>query len=1042
MKKFVQGILPVVAAFAAAVASPCFAAAQLGIPGQFDVSPLGAATYTVPIQVPPGIAGIEPKLSMSYSSRAGNGLLGVGWTLDGLPAITRCPRTTPQDGVKGAVLYTSDDRFCLDGKRLMVVSGTYGAAGSEYRTEIDAFLKVTALGSAVAGPQSFVVKTKDGLTMEFGGSSDSRVLAANAAGVRVWALNKVSDVMGNTQSIVYGLPSVIAGSTKEFNAYPLRIEYTSNPRTGLAAANNVEFNYAVRPTAEILNAYQGGQQFLTSVRLSGIVTKTNGSVVSTYTPSYSSQPDQRSTMQSLTLCGKAGPCAPVTSFKLGSAGPGLYPFPGSMITPVSQAESSVSGGKWITLDVDGDGITDLVHFTEISGVYRIWKSNGDGTFSIRELTASGDTGLSTGTWQVLDVNGDGLADLVHITATPGLVRVWKSNGDGTFAISPFSGASADSSDLSQGGWLILDVNGDGLADLVHLVGSNEVAIWNATEDMRVWKSNGDGTFTISRLLRSGGTVLWLEDGEILNALFRSKWQVMDVNGDGLADLVQFYIDRENFSSWLIVRQSNGDGTFGYSRSQNPIFSATGSEGVADGSKSRVYTWVPIDVNQDGLTDLVVQATFRDHHVGVGLLSDADLNQSMTLFSKGDGTFEGKPLPSTPDRPLVDGAWQVVDTDGDGLADLVHTPSNLAGVGGYTVWRSKGDGTFSVNSSAVNVDTCSSACTDMYAGDFTGSGAAGFVRVDGKTVKSAWLLGRPPSNLVTGVSNGSGSILSWNIDALPIMLIRQNYAKDVPSNNSAWTLSSAIPVVSEVRKQAVSWVTSNSTISRLNRVTSFSYGSARVERNGRGFVGFRWQQMADSITGLRTRTTFRQDFPYIGLVESRSTGSGGSWDNLSTTTNSYSAMIAGSPDTAASSPYGCRLSIDANCFIAQDKRYFVYPSEINAQSKDLNGALLPRTRILNADPDHYGNLRQETTQILNSDGSPTDYSTVVASTYYNDPANWFIGRLTKRVTDRGGPTVATPVVPGSGGLPPAPAPQLPAQTTATIMTILQLLLSDD
>ena len=89
MKKFVQGLLPVVAAFAAAVASPCFAAAQLGIPGQFDVSPLGAATYTVPIQVPPGIAGIEPKLSMSYSSRAGNGLLGVGWTLDGLPAITR-----------------------------------------------------------------------------------------------------------------------------------------------------------------------------------------------------------------------------------------------------------------------------------------------------------------------------------------------------------------------------------------------------------------------------------------------------------------------------------------------------------------------------------------------------------------------------------------------------------------------------------------------------------------------------------------------------------------------------------------------------------------------------------------------------------------------------------------------------------------------------------------------------------------------------------------------------------------------------------------
>jgi len=1039
MKKNFQRIVSVVAAFAAVLlSSQCLAAAQLGIPGQFDVSPLGAATYTIPIQVPPGIAGMEPKLAMSYSSRGGNGLLGVGWSLDGLPAVTRCPRTTPQDGAKGPVTYKQeDDRFCLDGKRLMVVSGVYGAAGSEYRTEIDAFLKVTAMGAIGPSPQSFVVKTKDGLTMEFGGSVDSRIAAANVIGIRVWALNKVSDVMGNTQNIVYGLPPAISGSTSEYNAYPLRIEYTSNGRTGLAAANSVEFTYAVRPDG--LLSYQGGQPFRTSVRLTGIVTKTNGTAVSTYTPSYSTQAGQRSTMQSLALCASDGLCAPVSTFKLGSAGAGLYPFPGSMITPVSQVESSVSGGKWVTMDIDGDGITDLVHFTEISGVYRIWKSNGDGTFSIRELTATGDTSLSTGTWQVLDVNGDGLADLVHLTATAGSVQVWKSNGDGTFAISPFSSASTDS-DISQGGWLILDTNGDGLADLVHLVGSNQFTIWGATEDMRVWKSNGDGTFTVSRTLGSGGTVLWLEDGAVNNALFRSQWQVLDVNGDGLADMVQLYLDRENFSVWLLVRKSKGDGTFDVSKTQ--IFSPTGSDGMADGSMSRVYTWVPIDVNQDGLTDLVVHATFRDHHPGIGLIPDANRNQSITLISKGDGAFDVKPLPSTPDRPLLDGTWQTVDTDGDGLVDLIHTPSNLAGAKAYTVWRSNGDGTFSVSSSSVEVEACSSGCTNMYAGDFTASGAVGFVRVDGNTVKSAWLLGRPSSNLMTGVSNGAGSVISWDIDALPIMLIRQSYAKDVPNTSSAWTLSSAIPVVTQVRKQAVSWMSGSSTVNRLNRTTSFSYGSARVERDGRGFVGFRWQQTADSITGLRTRTTYRQDFPFIGLVESRTTGSGGSWDSLSTSTNAYSALVAGAPDTDASNPYGCRLNIDAGCLTAKGKRYFVYASETNTQSKDLDGALLPRTRVTNADPDHYGNLRQETTQILNSDGSPTDYSTAVASTYYNDPANWFIGRLTKRVTDRSGPTVAAPVVPGSGGLPPAPPPQLPAQTTATIMTILQLLLGDD
>jgi hypothetical protein len=32
--------------------------------GQFGVSPSGAASYTIPLQVPPGTAGIEPKLSL------------------------------------------------------------------------------------------------------------------------------------------------------------------------------------------------------------------------------------------------------------------------------------------------------------------------------------------------------------------------------------------------------------------------------------------------------------------------------------------------------------------------------------------------------------------------------------------------------------------------------------------------------------------------------------------------------------------------------------------------------------------------------------------------------------------------------------------------------------------------------------------------------------------------------------------------------------------------------------------------------------------
>src|SRR3954465_7298047 len=79
-------------------------------PGSFSVSELGAATYSIPIQVPPGVAGIEPRLTIAYNSQGGNGLLGVGWSLSGLSTVTRCPMTYAQDGVKGGVNFDWNDR--------------------------------------------------------------------------------------------------------------------------------------------------------------------------------------------------------------------------------------------------------------------------------------------------------------------------------------------------------------------------------------------------------------------------------------------------------------------------------------------------------------------------------------------------------------------------------------------------------------------------------------------------------------------------------------------------------------------------------------------------------------------------------------------------------------------------------------------------------------------------------------------------------------------------------------------------------------------
>lgn len=214
------------------------------IGGTVDVGLLGAAIYYIPFQLPEGLGGIQPQLSICYNSQGRNGLMGWGWDLGGVSSITRTGATLYHDGFVGTVDYIND-RFCLDGMRLMNVSSKdYGSHGASYRTEQDQIDKIVSYNEpGVNGTSYFKVWTPDGKLLYYGNSSDSKAMVDKQGHVNVWLLNKVEDSYGNTMEYHYLNTS---------DTYLLTsITYAANPKQGIEPAFTVSFQYDKRDDIEI-----------------------------------------------------------------------------------------------------------------------------------------------------------------------------------------------------------------------------------------------------------------------------------------------------------------------------------------------------------------------------------------------------------------------------------------------------------------------------------------------------------------------------------------------------------------------------------------------------------------------------------------------------------------------------------------------------------------------------------------------------------------------------------------------------------------------
>lgn len=396
------------------------------LPGELNVGNLGAAEYSVPILLPQGIGNMTPEIAVIYNNQAGNGLLGWAWDLSGLSSIVRVGQTLYHDGNRTAVNFT-DDRFMMDGKRLMLCSGNAQGNGAIFKTEVDEMSKITAYSDGYIGPERFIVRKKDGTTWEYGCTDDSRVEAQNKNNVVLkWLVNKIIDPDGNYISFNY----IENHNTGE--SYINRIDYTLNDIAGIQTMYQVVFSYDDREDYE--EGYVYGSLVQKKKLLRNIIVRNmqTGTVLYDYSFDYFAPGNYSSDMKFL--------YHRLKNIRMSAGDMKLNP------TAISWNKNSHYNDKFLSYslnqnvfnkvpfvgDFNGDGYSDVMlvphkqsntYSTSVQATIVINK--GDGTFNDEAFyTFSFDRTLE---WiYVIDFDGDGLDDVVPYYANQEENSNWKS----------------------------------------------------------------------------------------------------------------------------------------------------------------------------------------------------------------------------------------------------------------------------------------------------------------------------------------------------------------------------------------------------------------------------------------------------------------------------------------------------------------------------------------------------------------------------------------------------------------------------------------
>jgi len=897
----------------------------------------GAFSYSVPLTIAPGRKGVQPSLSLNYSSQSGEGIAGMGWSLSANSSISRCSNIYDLDGSTINSTFSSSDKICYNGSRLVAVSannggsaGQYGASGTYYQTERDGSVIVQQLGGGLnSSSVYFVASEVNGTQHLLGQSSNSRIVPVGLNLASTWLQDTTRDTHSNEISYQYDEAS--AG-----NRYLLDIFYTGHK--GVLGTRNIHFDYKTIPSSK---SYQWGGYSVHDRQLMSISMNIEGQEKATWLLNYQAPTtslNDAAILDNLQYCDTGNNDCLTTEF-------GWFYRQYQHGLKSSHALSNITNNYTVGLkvkqdaDYDGDGVADLsvpldgiylsrtgnkITYKNLPGISsRQWAGdlNGDGLPTSNEESSNTVTGN-------IDYDLDGADDFVYTNSASKLVFT-SFNANGSIKSTYTSNISAtcyttiyrDIGDKYCTSHAV-DINGDGRKDI--LLATNKQT------------GSGNNIITYKAYLRSDSGSGFVEKGTF-TAQAKEPLIPMDVDGDGVLDLAPSQFHKS--LKWYKVGFNSVSNTVSFIE-RNITFNIN----VDIVHRTRPSRWV--DLNGDGLSDILTlhkvnsTDTFYTRYIifnkGNGLF-ESPLNTGIKelAFSGGNGSFAKDPTYGGSAGYVHENFIQFIDYNGDGRQDILYpnyarkkylyecwnwtSNESCRAVDGGNAPKFYDHDVWYWNVLLTNPDGKSftdvplpvyGALATLSPIDLTGDGRVDFISgigFESDATKRTWFYGskqggKPSSypvgftlfahvdtqdTVIKSINTGVGEKLRLDYTQL-----KNRYPQPETTEYPYVNFTNTMRVVATLKE--------DNGLNGVNK-TEYSYKNARFHVAGRGFQGFsdiiETNTDAQNLHTLTTQTVFSQTFPWSGTVMKKTVKDGQQntlneyrVDELSPSQSEYTAVV--------------------------------------------------------------------------------------------------------------------------------------------------------